>query len=474
MGGGTAPADMGISWTGTDASVVDSGMDKAGSVGCDGSDEKFGIGIFRREETRWMAGCGFCSSVAPPCGVGCMIFTDSYGGMTGVDTQFPIVYSLVISNVLYRMRFAHHCTKLKPTIFDILILFLGQFIIQSYDKMNIFFFLIIGVGLTSVAAFTDFKPDIRYNATLLKHDVIPSVSHLFPSIHTDVLSHATQAEQFHLNPIKATVALSTQRQTPHFSWMDAKFALSINRLSHCSVDQIQTFACRDCDEMKLKFVYQPPSVDAGKVIITTTETFILVGFHGSAKPIPTWLSQLTTTQLKFPCIRCKVHAGFYHQFTELVDTTVDALTELHDQDPSLPIYITGHSSGAALATLMSVYVSIFSPSLPISHVFTFGSPRVGNLAFAALANKMLGERWFRIVNQLDVVSSVPALSFGYHHIGQLMICNTGTTVCSIKGRNQDNEGGAQEDLLRLTESTKDIQQCHFTYWKEDIQCTIKN
>ena len=325
-----------------------------------------------------------------------------------------------------------------------------------------------------VWAHTDLKSDERYNATYIKQDIIPHVSHLFPSINSNVMFHSNQAEQYHLKPIRATLALASQRQTPLFSWMDAKYALSINRLSYCRLDQIKTFACDDCDDMKLKFVYKAESPDSAQVVVTSTETFLLVGFHGSSKEIPAWLSELHTQQTKFPCLRCKVNEAFYHQFLEMVDKTMDAVTELHEQDPTLPIYLTGHSSGAALATLLAVHISIHSPSLPLSRIYTFGSPRVGNAAFASFANKLMGERWFRIINQLDIVPSVPAYSFGYQHVGQLMVCTTGTTICTIKGRNEENEGGSNEDLVRLSESSSDIRACHFTYWTEHVQCTIKN
>lgn len=316
---------------------------------------------------------------------------------------------------------------------------------------------------------TDFKSDVRYNATYIKNDILSHVSHLFPSIHTDVMSHSTQAEKYQLKPIRATLALLSQRQTPFFSWIDAKYALSINRLNYCTYDQIRTFSCIDCKDLTLKIVHQSPSNHV-RVIILTTERFILVGFHGTTKDIKGWMSELTTTKMDFPCSKCQVNQDFYHKFSEVVDPVMDALTEVHEQEPTLPIYVTGHSSGAALATLFAVQVTIVSPSLPITHVFTFGSPRVGNLAFATFANTILGERWFRVMNQLDVVPSIPPQSFGYHHTGQLMLCNTGSTVCVIKGRNDENEGGIQDDFVRLSEN---IQDCHFTYWKETLKCNSK-
>jgi hypothetical protein len=58
-----------------------------------------------------------------------------------------------------------------------------------------------------------------------------------------------------------------------------------------------------------------------------------------------------------------------------------AITGLHQQHPDYKVYVTGHSLGAAMATLSAADLSVVS-KIPIEGVYTFGSPRVGNLAFS--------------------------------------------------------------------------------------------
>ena len=82
------------------------------------------------------------------------------------------------------------------------------------------------------------------------------------------------------------------------------------------------------------------------------------------------------------------------------------------QMPSQRILITGHSLGAAMATLMASWV-------PAAQLYTFGSPRVGNTAFArAIKNPVA----LRVVNCCDRVTRIPPgseLGFDYQHVGAL-------------------------------------------------------
>lgn len=68
-----------------------------------------------------------------------------------------------------------------------------------------------------------------------------------------------------------------------------------------------------------------------------------------------------------------------------------------------------HSLGGALATLcaMEIVNSRRVPRLQL-RMYNYGSPRVGNSAFAAKYNELVTDS-FRLVNESDVVPSIPAL-----------------------------------------------------------------
>jgi triacylglycerol lipase len=90
----------------------------------------------------------------------------------------------------------------------------------------------------------------------------------------------------------------------------------------------------------------------------------------------------------------KVHAGFmadYRQFRG----------QLLRMQHHAPLCITGHSLGGALATLAALDLAVVKPL-----VITFGSPRVGNHAFAETYQAKVPDTW-RVYNLRDVVSHLP-------------------------------------------------------------------
>jgi hypothetical protein len=72
------------------------------------------------------------------------------------------------------------------------------------------------------------------------------------------------------------------------------------------------------------------------------------------------------------------------------------------------VFFTGHSLGAALATLLA---TVKAPSA----LYTFGSPLVGDSDFVdALKNV----RNFRYVDCCDIVTRIPPEALGYQHVGK--------------------------------------------------------
>ena len=73
----------------------------------------------------------------------------------------------------------------------------------------------------------------------------------------------------------------------------------------------------------------------------------------------------------------------------------------------------GHSLGGALATLAAAGTKAVFPQLAVQ-CNTFGSPRVGNAAFAAYFDAVV-DTSVRCVNGSDKVAKNPSL--GYAHVG---------------------------------------------------------
>lgn len=71
----------------------------------------------------------------------------------------------------------------------------------------------------------------------------------------------------------------------------------------------------------------------------------------------------------------------------------------------LVTFVTGHSLGAALATLATADL-VNSGAASRAGMYSFAGPRTGDLAFAAEFNRRVAVGW-RIVNTEDIVTTVP-------------------------------------------------------------------
>eukprot|EP00884_Botryococcus_braunii_P018733 jgi/Botrbrau1/5543/Bobra.0023s0027.2 len=91
------------------------------------------------------------------------------------------------------------------------------------------------------------------------------------------------------------------------------------------------------------------------------------------------------------------------------------------------IVVVGHSLGAAIATIVAVWsrkkLPEYIPELegkPVTCINT-GSPRVGDKNFAAEFNKLMEDKehfcLYRLMNNCDIVPSVPFASWGFVHVG---------------------------------------------------------
>jgi len=108
----------------------------------------------------------------------------------------------------------------------------------------------------------------------------------------------------------------------------------------------------------------------------------------------------------------KVHKGFKAS----VDNVWDDIVKLFKKYPNRRVYLTGHSLGAAMATLMAARCHR-TEGMPNPVLYTFGSPRVGDLTYIRLLNSLNIEH-YRFVNNTDIVTRNPI--FPYKHHGKLM------------------------------------------------------
>lgn len=93
-----------------------------------------------------------------------------------------------------------------------------------------------------------------------------------------------------------------------------------------------------------------------------------------------------------------------------------------------PVWFTGHSLGAALATIAAAR---YKAVRPVQGLYTFGSPRVGNSGFVQTVPRAT----VRFVHNNDIVTRLPPPIGGYQHAGSLkFICSNGRIEDDASGR----------------------------------------
>ena len=146
-----------------------------------------------------------------------------------------------------------------------------------------------------------------------------------------------------------------------------------------------------------------------QAFIAKNDSFAVLAFRGTQPN--RWEDVRTDLRaLKQKTVEGKVHKGFKDAFDDIRDEIVDTLRNSLGQD--LPLYITGHSLGAALATVATQELEEEFNDL-IAACYTFGSPRVGDGRY----EKSIKAPFYRIVNTTDIVTLVPFFFGSFIHVG---------------------------------------------------------
>lgn len=220
--------------------------------------------------------------------------------------------------------------------------------------------------------------------------------------------------------------------------------------------------------------------DDAQGLILADDDKIIVAFRGTeVAEIQDVMTDLDLRQVNR--YNGRVHRGFYTTFRSIWKSELriwDGAEEL-DNPPGIrntlkkllahkqrPLFVTGHSLGAAMAVICSVAcgeeLQEFKPTIT---VYDYGQPRVGNEGFNETLHKYVN-LMFRVVNNNDVVARIPvdiiqkSSVIDYEHTGKLIYLDTERKVhledMGWWQRKKDMLKGRLEDLGDLgTDGIKD-------------------
>lgn len=221
----------------------------------------------------------------------------------------------------------------------------------------------------------------------------------------------------------------------------ARFAMA----SYCDDDEVWEWNCHYCDDPSVRsfraefILYDPLSFTSAFVGVQDNTKEIIVAFRGTVSTsVDNWASDLDSYKIRlsfidegidytpgfqFPSLF--VHEGFLLDFLRHIKSLREAVVELQQRHPDYTISITGHSLGGAMATLGCLLFKAGSEYQSEGlRCITFGSPRVGDQAFASYFDTVIRESW-RYTRDRDPIVHLPPQAWGFVHVN--------TEVYSIDG-----------------------------------------
>jgi len=148
--------------------------------------------------------------------------------------------------------------------------------------------------------------------------------------------------------------------------------------------------------------------------VASNDNIIMVVFRGT-DALEDWITDLDFVLVNGP-LEGKVHRGFDTALDE-VWGRIQKVIPKFKAGKEKSLWFTGHSLGAALATLS--VARLRDDDRPVDGLYTFGQPRVGDRTFARNFNIDFKPYSFRFVNNNDSVTRIPQRLQGYSHVGTL-------------------------------------------------------
>jgi predicted lipase len=180
----------------------------------------------------------------------------------------------------------------------------------------------------------------------------------------------------------------------------------------------------------------------------------VVSFRGTVPTsIQNWLANVQYFQVSAPfkgATNGLVHTGFLQSYKNVSAAVISEVLNLRSQFPNYNIVLTGHSLGGAQTTLLAMDL-YYNYSITNAYLITFGSPRVGDPAFAISLNNAYAGRSWRVTHAADIVPQVPLrvmppITF-FHHPGTEVWYNTGIYIATPDG---EDPNGSDSNLVALS------------------------
>ncbi|XP_020267756.1 lipase-like [Asparagus officinalis] len=193
--------------------------------------------------------------------------------------------------------------------------------------------------------------------------------------------------------------------------------------------ELFTWTCSRCSDLTMDFEMTELIVDVQNCLqafvgVDHSLNSVIIAFRGTQEhSIQNWIEDLFWKQLdlKYPDMPdAMVHHGFYSAYhnTTLRPGVLSAVKRAQESYGDLPIMVTGHSMGGAMASFCALDLTVNHGASDVQ-LMTFGQPRVGNAVFASYFSKLVPNA-IRVIHEHDMVPHLPPYYYyfpqkTYHH-----------------------------------------------------------
>lgn len=252
----------------------------------------------------------------------------------------------------------------------------------------------------------------------------------------------------------------------------AKRSVNLSQSSYC-VSRIDQWNCTSCDpSVKLEYVIEENGSKAIQGYDTVTNT-IFTAFRGSSN-VHNWIENIRIRKIApYNSSSIKIEKGFYNAYNFVKPQIIENLGVLKNKYKTKDLLITGHSSGAAMATLMSYDIMTAIQEYNIKYFINFGSPRVGNKEFVESFNSY-NITSYRVTHYYDMVPHLPEEFLGYLHVANEIWYNEQNNeykICDDNDNKEDNSCSNSCGPLHCTSTNDHLNYLNVTMGNDDgIPC----
>ncbi|KAL0586249.1 hypothetical protein ABG067_004098 [Albugo candida] len=198
----------------------------------------------------------------------------------------------------------------------------------------------------------------------------------------------------------------------------ASYLVGISSAMYCPASKLLGWKCVACSHagplQNTEVVSDSQNTFQGTVGYSSDRDAIVISFRGSSN-IKNWIANIKFRKKRayneYP--EALVHRGFYELYQKVAAQVLASIRKIRHEHATAVILLTGHSLGGAIASICAFELKLLH-GLDAHAVYTFGQPRLGNLAFAKLVQYYV-PNLFRVIHADDLVPRLPPSYLHYHH-----------------------------------------------------------